>query len=168
MNAYMDLTKEAQAVKALRESIAALDGEDELLLLDTIEGETGLFEAVDALLGRIRDCNITIIGINQVTEDLDERRRRVEKSAAATRALIEQAMMIAELDKIERPTATLSLSKRAPKLEITTEAEIPSKYWKAADPTLDKKALTADLKAGEAVPGAMLSNGAPSLTIRVK
>lgn len=186
----IDPMKHAIAAKSLRESIQALDADDEILLLDTIEGETGLFEAVDALLNRMLDNRARATGLASVIDDLAERKRRFEKRVDADRALIEQAMGVAELPKLERPIATLSLTKRAPGVEITDEALIPATYWKAGDPKLDKKALGETLKArAEAlatlpedpeqraaalaalppeIPGATLSNGAPSLTARFK
>jgi hypothetical protein len=167
MTERLDPIKEAKAVQALRESMAAAFADDDDLLLDTIEGETGLFEAIDKLLLSIHLDAGAAKGIQKAMSDLDLRAGRLEKRAETARALIEQAMMLAELDKIERPTATLSLVRRAAKVEITEEAEIPAEFWKAGDPKLDKKALGQALKDGQAVPGAALSNQAPSLTIRV-
>lgn len=186
----IDPMKHAIAAKSLRDSIQALDGEDEILLLDTIEGETGLFEAVDALLNRMLDNRARATGLDSVIADLTERKRRFERRVDTDRALIEQAMGVAELPKLERPIATLSLAKRAPGVEVTDEAAIPAEFWKTGNPTLDKKALGAALKAraealealpsdpGEReaamgalppeIPGATLSNGAPSLSARFK
>lgn len=166
MSGRLDPVREAQAVAALRSSMEALAADDPTLLLDTIEGETGLLEAVDALLARMAETRALIAGTEIVAAELDARRRRFEARLASDRALIEQAMSIAELDKLERPAATLSLAKRQPRVEVQTESDVPARFWNAADPTLDKKALLAALKAGEAVPGACLSNAAPTLSIR--
>lgn len=162
----LDAKREAEAVKALRESIAALDGDD-ALLLDTIEGETGLFEIIDALLSRMSDNRAMVQGIEAEEARLYLRRKRFEDRIKDDRGLIEQAMMIADIQaKIERPLATLYLSRRAPAVVVETEADIPAEFWKAADPTLDKKALAAALKEGRAIPGATLTNQAPTLSIR--
>lgn len=162
----IDPVKEAIAVRSLRESLAALDGDEELLL-DTIEGETSLFECLDKLLARMADNRIMVEGIEAVVRDLGARQTRYENRIKADRTLIEQAMCVAELDKIERPTGTLSLARRPAKVEITTEADIPAEFWKPAAPTLDKKALTEALRSGRDVPGAVLTNSAPTLTIRI-
>ena len=164
---YIDPIKEAQAVASLRESIAALDADD-ALLMDTIEGETSLLEAMDKIMFRMTEDKALAAGIEQIIADLTSRKTRVETRLEHDRALIEQAMMTADLDKIERPAGTLSLTKRAAKLVITDEADIPGDFWKPGKPTLDKKALTEALKDGATVAGAVLSNSAPSLTIRVK
>lgn len=165
---YMDPIKEAKAALALRESLASLN-EDDALLIDMIEGETGLFEVFDKLLARMTADQALIVGIDAVVSDLESRKARFAKRRETDRALIEQALMIAEIETaVERPAGTLSLTKRPAKLVISTESDIPADYWKPADPVLDKKALTAALKDGATIPGAMLSNAAPSLTIRTK
>jgi hypothetical protein len=165
---YMDPIKEAKAALALRESLASLN-EDDALLIDMIEGETGLFEVFDKLLARMTADQALMVGIDAVVSDLEARKARFAKRRETDRALIEQALMIAEIETaVERPAGTLSLTKRPAKLVISTESDIPADYWKPADPVLDKKALTAALKDGAVVPGATLSNAAPSLTIRTK
>lgn len=186
----IDPIKEAKAAKCLRDSIAALDGDDELLI-DTIEGETRLFETIDAILLRMANDNAHVIGCEQVIDNLKARKARFENRIKSDRALIEQALMVAEIEvKIERPAGTLSLSKRAPVLVVETESDIPAEYWKPSDPTLDKKALTEALKDRRKaldelpddpearaaalaalpaeIPGVTLSNAAPSLSIRTK
>jgi hypothetical protein len=163
---YLDPLKEAQAASALRESLRQLGADDDGLVLDSIEGETSLLEAIDKLLLKIAEDAGLAKGATEAAATLAARAQRFEKRAEATRAVIEQALMIAELDKLERPTATLSLVRRPAKVEVTEEADIPAEFWKAGDPKLDRKAVLAALKDGRAVPGACLSNSAPSLTIR--
>jgi hypothetical protein len=163
----LDPIKEAAAAKALRESMAAIAGDDADLIVDMIEGETSLFEALDGLLERSLDDRAHVKGLGDVIADLEARKRRFEKRIETSRALIEQALMIAEIEeKIERPIATIFLTRRAPSVVIDTEAEIPAKFWVTGDPKLDKKAIGAALKSGESVPGAALSNQAPTLTLR--
>jgi len=162
------IAREAEAAKAIRESLAKLGETDPDLLLDMTEGETSLFECIDALLLRMAADKAMIVGTESVISDLESRKRRVERRTEFDRGLIEQAMAIAELPKIERPAATLSLAARAPSLRIESEPDIPAEFWTAGAPTLERKALTDALKSGRPIPGAALSNAAPSLTVRVK
>jgi hypothetical protein len=164
----MSIRDEVEAVNALKDTLATLGHDDPDLLADSIEGETSLFEIFDRMLmGNVFDashveaCEIAI-GV------IKARQKRFETRIESRRAMIEQAMMMCDLPKAERPLATLSIQTRAPQVIITDEAEIPSKFWKASDPKLDKKAIGDALKAGEDVAGACLSNKAPSLTIRSK
>lgn len=164
------IEREARAAKALRESIAELrtGDADEDLAIDMIEGETGLFECIDALLAANTADVAMVAGIEKVAADLDGRKRRVEARISTRRALIEQAMMTAEVKKLERPAATLTMANRAPSVVTVDEASIPARFWTAGAPKLDRKALAEALKGGEAVPGATLSNAAPTLSVRIK
>lgn len=166
--ARLDPIREAEAARVLRESLAQVDADDDVLVLDMVEGETGLFEAVDALLRRIGENRAMVTGTDVELTNLADRKRRFEARIDADRALLEQAMMVADIPKLERPGATLSLSTRAPKVEVSVEADIPAEFWKVGDPKLDKKAVGEALKGGRAVPGACLSNAAPTLTVRTK
>lgn len=164
---WLDPIKEARAVAALQESLRQLGAAgDGALLLDSIAGETALLEAIDGLLLTIAEATGLAQGAQAAAQGLSARAARLERRAETARSVIEQALMIAELDKLERPAATLSLVRRPVKLEVEDEAAIPAAFWAAGEPKLDRKALLAALKAGRAVPGACLSNGAPSLTIR--
>lgn len=167
---FIDPVKAAQAVQAIRSSLAALGEEgDDQLLLDSIEGETDFFEVLDKLLERRAESLAHAEGLGLVIDRLKARQERFEKAADVDRTLIEQALLTAELEvKITRPIGTLFLSRRAPKAEILEEADIPAEFWKPAEPKLDKKAVLDALKAGQTVPGAALSNSAPTLTIRTQ
>lgn len=185
---YLDPVKEAAAVKALVESIAAVDPEDDQLVLDMIEGETRFLDLVDALLLRRVESLALADGLDRAINALEARKTRFTQRAERDKALIEQALTLAELKSLERPAATLSMSARAPSLIVTEESAVPSRFWKSPAPVLDKKALTAALRERkkaldslpddpearaaalaeipEDIPGVELSNAAPSLTIR--
>lgn len=162
------IEREAQAAKGLRESLAKLAEGDEDLMLDMIEGETSLVECIDALLVRMAGDRALVEGTAKVVSDLQDRARRIERRIDFDRALIEQAMATAEIAKLERPAATLSMAARAASLRVDSEADIPAEFWNAGPPKLDRKALTSALKDGRPVPGAALSNAAPSLTVRTR
>ena len=162
---WIDPIREAEAVAALRESLTSIEL-DEGEVADLIEGETSLFEAIDKLLVRITDAHLMLDGIKTAVERLQARKDRFERVVETNRALIEQAMLIADVQKIDRPTHGLTLAKRPARVEVIDEAAIPARFWVASDPKLDKRALGDALKAGDAVEGAALVTPAPSLTIR--
>jgi hypothetical protein len=60
---------------------------------------------------------------------------------------------------------TLSLRAVAVSVIVIDETEIPTKFWKASAPKLDKRAVLEALKAKETVPGASLSNGGQTLAL---
>ncbi len=154
-----------EAVK-LRQMLAETD--DPQLILDTIEGETNLAEACVAVLEDCNEDEIMIAGLDAHIKQMQTRKGRIEKSVETRRNIILMAMEKAGLGTIKSPLGTMSASATPKQAIINDEALIPSKYWKANDPSLDRKMLAKDLKAGEKIPGASLSNGGITLTVRVK
>ena len=161
----MKVDREATAAADLLEVINGSVEGDEQTRVDMIEGETSLFEAIDAALDAIQDAEITEIGCDDAMHRLTARKTRAKNRKGVLRAAIEQAMARLEINSLKRPTATLSLSTRAGAAVIDDEASVPAKFWKAQKPKLDKAAVTSALKDGEDVPGARMGNGNLVLTI---
>lgn len=156
---------EIEAAKALREALGS-DADDQELLADMVEGQTSLFEMVDAIYAAMRDDQMLIDGIKAREDELAKRKRRLSDRYNWRKAKIEQALMVFE-ESIERPEATFTLARRPAKTIVTDEALIPSGFWEMK-PKLDLKALGDALKSGEPVPGAVLSNQTSTLSIRTK
>jgi hypothetical protein len=163
--AAQNLANESAAAQALRETIAKLTDDGETIR-DTIEGETGLHEAVGKVMAFVRDDEILIAGIDRMVETLVARKKRLEDRVGFYRSAIEQAMVIGEIQTMELPDATVTVRRVAPKLEVVDESAIPAGFWRPQDPKLDRKAVTDALKAGQDVPGAALGNGGITLSIR--
>jgi len=96
-----DLVRETEAVAILRASLA--DCEDEALVIDTIEGETSFLEAVDKLLEIIVEADALETGAKAAASAMNARADRFAQRAERARALLEQALTIADLKKVERP-----------------------------------------------------------------
>jgi len=164
-----NVLRQTEAAKKLIRSLFE-DGEDDKeLVADTVEGETGLTEAIDAALSEIDECEVIIAGLKAKEQAFETRRKAAEARAERIRALIEQALVATDQQTMRLPTATISLSRRQPGLVVTNEADIPARFWieqKRPAPKLDKKALAEALKAREEIPGATLDNGSLSLTVR--
>lgn len=60
------------------------------------------------------------------------------------------------------------LTNGRPSVKITDPAKLPHNMWRTKDPEPNKAAILALLKAGQAVPGAEIVPGSPSLTITPK
>lgn len=163
------LDERARAANALVDTLRDLGiSDDDRLVLDTVEGETDLFEVIDAALTEIDGCEVIIEGCKAKEADIKARRDRATDRREKVRAAIEQAIMIADIPtKIVRPTATLTLIKRAPGVVVDDEAKIPSEFFVPQPPKLDKKAL-ADAASERPIEGCHMDNGSVSLTIRRK
>ena len=162
------LTREMDAAQSLKESLKASSDGDPELLADMIEGETSLFEMIEKILLSLDDDAVLLEGLRLRIAGLSERESRISKRVDSKRAMILQALQIAELSKKEFPLATLSVGKVQPSLIIDSEAAIPSRFFKQPNPVLSKAELKKALKDGEKIEGACLSNGGINLTIRRK
>lgn len=160
------LQQEAQAALALREALTKLPGMDDDTVRDSIEGETGLHEALAGAAAILTDCEVMQDGLEAKIEEFEARLKRYKDRDGFVRAAIEQAMTIGNLKKHELPDCTLSLSLRGGGVVVTDEAIVPSRFWKPRDPEIDKAAIKAAIKDGETVPGASISSGSVSLTVR--
>jgi hypothetical protein len=160
------LKDEGAAAQSLLASIRAAIGDDEQAALDAIEGETTLFEAVDASLNRLAEIEALRDSIGALITCYRERSDRLDNQAEQIRAALCVAMSMAGVKKLERPAGTLSLRSTPPKAIITSEADLPSRFYVEQNPKLDKKSVLEALKAGEKVAGAELSNGGETVALR--
>lgn len=162
-----DLGRQAQAARAL---LADLASDDEDLNHDAVEGETNFFETVQRALDRIAEDEALVEGCKVVMERIANRKRAAEARIERMKGAIDQAWQIAEIQTHRFPTCTISRKAIPPKLIITDESAIPTRFWKTPDPVLDKKALLDAVKArGEGddpIPGASLSNGGVTIQFR--
>lgn len=165
------LHRELDAAKRLKEKLVEAYGEDADLLKDMIEGETGLHEAIAHATLELAAVEGEKDGIEIAIAKMRERLTRHCNKAEGIRNAIQAAMEIAELTSLKTPAATLSVRPSPPSVEIIDEAAIPAIFM--VQPPLpparpDKKAIAAALKEKQDVPGATLSNQAPSLSVRFK
>ena len=185
----LDPAKELLALQALKDSIADAAKDDPDLLLDMAEGETNVLELIDMVLEADLVDQGLLDGLANVKAIVKLREERFEMRMKTRRALLEQALFILERKKLERPTATISITERKPTITVTDESEIPSEYFRTPDPVLNKKALneayaallekqavetmTATAEGREPVqfpmiPGCAVNNGNASIAIRRK
>ncbi|MGQ3213813.1 siphovirus Gp157 family protein [Shinella sp.] len=172
MNAEHSIARNTEYAKRLLASLRASgDADDAELVADTIEGETGLVEAIGEALDAIDEEEVIQIGLKAKEGEFAARRLASEKRVERIRATIEQAMLATEQTSFRLPTGTVTITKRAAGLIITNEADIPAGFWIEQErpaPKLDKKAILKALNDKTPVPGAGLDNGSYSLSLRRK
>jgi len=160
------LQLETEAAQRLKEKLIATYGEDADLLRDMVEGETSLHEAIGHAALELAAVEGEKEGIEIALAKLKARLTRYCERAQGIRDAIQVAMETAELASLKTPAATLSMRASPPRLEVTEEAAIPAVFFKQPPPVLDKKAVSDALKAKQDVPGAVLSNQPPALSVR--
>lgn len=159
----LNIPELAQLAAQLRAEI----GDDDATILDTLDGEFDVFDLADALIGEMlgsRDL------ANAARERADEMRRRADRLDARAdkrRALLVALLRAIGVTKLERPMATISLRTGQVSVLIEDEAAVPTQLCTVREVrTPDKKAIRAALEAGESVPGARLSVGPETVTVR--
>lgn len=136
-------------------------------VIDTLEGETELYEALLMISEEIAEREAMQDAVAARIKEMTARKSRIESGTETLRAIILQAMDRAGVKKIPGELCTISMRDVAPKLIIGDESKIPSKFFIPQDPKLDKKALTDAAKDGP-IDGTTMGNGGISLTIRRK
>lgn len=139
--------------------------EDEELRADTIEGETDAHRILSRIVNIERDANSMIGAIDERAKELAGRKARMTRRKDAMRALLLRLLKAADLQKVNLPEATISVSKGRAGVEITDEALLPDSVVKLKREP-DKTAIKAALDAGDEVPGAVLAVGRETVTVR--
>jgi hypothetical protein len=141
---------------------------DEQTILDTLEGLSGLPEALATVVRSYLDDLALVAALGLRIGDMQERMHRIEHRAEKKRMIVTSIMERADIKKLAEPDFTASLRAVPPALLVTDEQQIPEPFWKPQPPKLDKRGLIAALTAGRSVSGAQLGNGGTTLTVRVK
>ena len=141
---------------------------DEETLADTLEGITDLHEMIAAVIRSALVDEALQVGLKGRLEEMRRRISRLEVRSSKKRELALEAMNEVGLSKLTQPDFTASTRAGTPSLVVITEEAIPQDYWLPQAPKLDRQAVLADLKRGEVVAGAQLSNPKPVLTVRTK
>ncbi len=141
-------------------------GVDEQTLTDTLEGERWPLELKAQNYGFvIRNMEATAAAIKEAEKQMADRRKAIEKRAAALVEYLKTGMEIAGVQKLETPHFAISVKKNPPGVEVWDERQIPAKFMRTPTPpppppaVPDKNAIKEALKAGEDVPGALLAQG---------
>ena len=146
--------------------------DDEVARLDTLEGATDIREVLIGLAKKYGLTEANIVAIQAYQEELIGslalREKRYEARKDFLRALMSRLMDSAQLRKIELPIATLSFRNNQPRVVGDTDPNLLPDDLCNIKRTVDKKAVRAAIEAGRDVPGFVLSNAAPSLSVRVK
>lgn len=151
----------------LRDLLSA-DEPDPAAILDTLEGETDLHEALAEVAKSAKEDEALAKGLALYIAELTERKSRMETTAERKRNLLIMAMEKASLANVRRPEITITLKPVPPKLVVNDEAKVPAEFFKVPDPVIDRASLKAALEAGTIIDGASLSNGGVTVQLRSK
>src|SRR6185295_16114881 len=109
-----------------------------------------------------------ISALKQRVEDMQARLSRLKDRFERKRELASWAMTNAEITKMRTEDFTLSLRQSPPRLDVIDQDKVPGEYFIPQPARLDRSGLTAALKRGDVVPGAILVQGEMHITVRVR
>lgn len=141
--------------------------EDVQALADTLEGET---EAPDVIAGFIREAREDAAkadALGRIMSDMGERKARFVARAERRREAAQRIMVACGIRKIELADFTASIRNVPPSVIITDDAALPDSFCRFAR-SPDKTRIKDALGRGEEIPGAELTNGGETISIRVK
>lgn len=165
----MSIEFSAARYAAIRDRIRANDTEiDEQTLADTVEGLTDLHEIIQAVVRSALVDEALARGLKSRIVDMHGRFDRLQDRASKRRQIAKDVMVHLDLKKIDAPDFTVSIREGIPSLTVINEDEVPKIYWQPGEPRLKRQQLAEDLKNGEEVVGAELSDPEPILTVRTR
>ncbi len=141
--------------------------DDETLRADTLEGATDINSVLAKLVLEREAAYGMAEGVKVPVEDLRQRKARLERRGDGYGEAIERVMNAAGLSKVTLPNATLSITSAAPSVIVSDESALPERFIRTKR-EVDKTAINAAVKAGEKIPGVVVSNGAARLTVRIR
>lgn len=166
-----DLRNVATGYVRLREALLAHHpelAEDEQALLDTLDGAADLDTAIAAVMASREDDLALVAAIKERSGDLATRRSRIEARAEAKRQAVLAALIACDRRKLELPEITISVTPVKPSVVIEDESLLPESVMEPQPAKPSKTLIKAKLDAGWPVPGARMSNGGSTLTVRRK
>lgn len=141
-------------------------GVDEQTLTDTLEGESWPLELKAQNYGFvIRNLESTAASIKDAEKQMADRRKAIEKRAAALVERLKTGLEIAGVTKLECPHFALTIKKNPPSVDVWDEKQIPAEFMRTPEPppppvaVPDKAAIKAAIAAGRDVPGAQMAQG---------
>lgn len=152
-------------IRAIADELRAMIADDDEAFMDTLDGETDCIEWTDKAIARKQELDAMIAAIGEQQKALAERKARFTRQRDGLKGAILSVMEAMGLRKLERPAATLSIAKARKRVDVTDADALPSQLCQMVRKP-DLRAIEAQLKAGETVPGAELKTGNETLTVR--
>ena len=147
----MKLYELTNQYKQLQEMV---DDLDPMTLKDTLEAiEESIEDKAENTAKLIRSWEAEAKVIEEEEKRLYARRATLNNLVKKTKAHLFEQLQIAGLDKVKRPTISVSIQLNNPSVEVTDLEKIPSFFMIEQEPKIDKKAILEALKNGAEING---------------
>lgn len=156
----------AQVTTQLLEADPSLR-DDHALFTDMLDSECDAQDLLRAAIRASLEADAQAKACKARIDQLAERQGRHEGRAEALKAAVHQAMRDIGLPRLRDAEFLAFRSDGKDKVMVEDVDKLPGSYVRTKREP-DKAALAAALKAGEAIPGAVLARGDETLTLKVK
>jgi predicted nuclease with TOPRIM domain len=129
---------------------------DATTLQDTLESiEEEIHDKAENIAKLVKNINADVDALRNEEKRLADRRKSLENKVTHLKEYLQNQLEVAGLDKVKRPTLTVSIQNNPPSVKVIDE-KLLSDYMIPVEPKLDKKAILTALKEGMEVNGAEL------------
>lgn len=157
----------AQATLARMEQDGTLDTDEAALMEALRDGGADVDGLLARLLRAADEAKANVAATGERIKDLDARHARFVRQNTEYRAAAYSILDALGLTKWRSAEFSVSVSSGRLGVVITDAAAIPLEFCKTVV-TPDKGHIKEALEQGEVIPGAELSNGIPTMTVRTK
>jgi hypothetical protein len=134
-----------------------VDSLDEETFKDTLSSlEEAIEDKVENVAKLVRCLDVDIEAIKSEEKRLADKRKALENKVTSVKSYVQHEMEVAGLNKVKRPTVTVSIQANPPSVDVMDESLIPSIYMVPQPSKIDKRAILTALKEGEFIPGASI------------
>lgn len=141
---------------------------DDETLRDTLEGVSDLPELIQQVVRSSLEDEVMIAALKLRIANMQERLDRIKGRSEKKREIACWAMGTAGIGRLIAEDFSASLRQGPAHLEVLDENQIPEEYLIPVRPRIDRAGMLAKLKQGTSIPGAMLVDGQPHISVRVK
>jgi len=151
---------------ALQEQAPDLDHDSMVLALDS---ETPVMDVLRQVVRASLEAGVFVEAIDGRMKDLAERKARYTARKEAARGLALAMMSALDLPGLHEPEFTVSVTAGKPKASVPDVDALPEAFVRTVTTrSPDMAMVNAAIRAGNDVPGAVLTNSSPIISIRSK
>lgn len=155
-----------EMTKSYAELLEMAEVMEEAVFQDTLSAiEEAIEEKAENMAKLIRCLEADAKAIKEEEQRLADRRKAIENKVSGIKEYLQNQMEVAGLDKVKRPTITISIQANPPSVDVLDESVIPSDYMIQVAPKIDKKAILTALKDGLIIEGCSIKQGR---SVRIK
>ncbi|MDP4087429.1 MAG: siphovirus Gp157 family protein [Bacillota bacterium] len=142
------------------------DQMDQEVFLDTLASiEEAIDDKIEHTAKFIRSLEADVEILKAEEKRLADKRKVLENKISGVKEYLQHEMEFAGIDKVKRPTLTVSIQLNPPSVCVMDESLIPSDYMIPVAPKIDKKAILKALKEGEEIFGCEIQQ---TRSVRIK